>query len=364
MGTKHKIRVALLYGGKSGEHEVSLLSARSVMNAMDTQKYDILPILIHRSGEWSIDQEAVLRLYGNEENSSQLATSLQLENHMTNSLQAFSALIGSDIDVIFPILHGPNGEDGTIQGLLQLANKAYVGAGVLASAVGMDKVVMKRLFAHAGLPQGDFIGYLRSDIEKNTDRIVSEIEARLGYPCFVKPANLGSSVGISKAKSREELADALLLACKYDRKVIVEQFIDAREIEIAILGNEVPIASVAGEIVTSHEFYDYTAKYTDGKSELIIPADVEAPIVQKMSELAKQAFAAIDGAGLARVDFFLERSTGEVYLNEINTMPGFTQYSMYPLLWQHTGISYAELIDRLVQLALERHEDHLRSESP
>ncbi len=362
MGTKHKIRVALLYGGKSGEHEVSLLSARSVMNAMDTQQYDILPILINQAGEWSIDQESVLRLYGNKSNDAILTANLGAGQLTTNTMQAFPTLMSSDIDVIFPILHGPNGEDGTIQGLLQLANKAYVGAGVLASAVGMDKIMMKRLFAQAGLPQGDFVGYLRSDIKKHTERIVSEIEARLGYPCFVKPANLGSSVGISKAKNKDQLVEALLVACKYDRKVIVEQFMDAREIEIAILGNDEPITSVPGEIVTSHEFYDYTAKYTDGKSEMIIPADVDESTAQKMSMLAKQAFAAIDGAGLARIDFFVERTTGEIYINEINTMPGFTQYSMYPLLWQHTGISYSELIDRLISLALERYEESLRSE--
>lgn len=368
METKNKIRVALLFGGKSGEHEVSLLSARSVMKAIDPQKYEVLPIRIHKSGEWSIDEASLQLLNERSGKNVELPSStlnyqvMNLKQDIGEIIQPFPSLLNSEIDVIFPLLHGPNGEDGTIQGLLQLAGKAYVGAGVLASAVGMDKVMMKRVFAEAGLPQGDFVGYLRSEIEQRLDEVVDEIEQRFGFPCFVKPANLGSSVGISKARNRGQLVEALQLACRYDRKIVIEQFINAREIEIAVLGNDNPIVSVIGEIVTSHEFYDYTAKYTDGKSELIIPAVVEAETVTKIETLAKKAFAAIDGAGLARVDFFLEKETGEVYINEINTMPGFTIYSMYPLLWQHTGLSYTELIDRLIQLALQRHEDINRSE--
>lgn len=370
MESKNKIRVALLFGGKSGEHEVSLLSAKSVMKAIDTQKYEVLPIHITKSGEWHVDQTA-LQLLSERVDQSPKLESPTYENQVVDSstpksqfIQPFPSLLDSEIDVIFPLLHGPNGEDGTIQGLLQLAGKPYVGAGVLASAAGMDKWIMKRLFAEAGLPQGDFVGYLRSDIDKRLEQIVEEIEQRFGYPCFVKPANLGSSVGISKARNRDQLIEALHLACRYDRKVIIEQFIHAREIEIAVLGNDETIVSVPGEIVTTHEFYDYTAKYTDGKSEMLIPAPgLDETTVSRIGELAKQAFAAIDGAGLARVDFFLDRDNGDIYLNEINTMPGFTIYSMYPLLWQHTGISYTELIDRLIQLALVRHEDLNRSES-
>lgn len=340
MGITNKIRVALLYGGQSGEHDVSLLSARSVMGAINTQKYEVLPILIHRDGswEWAGDSAAIPQV-----------------TH--EGVQAFPTLLNMDIDVVFPLLHGPNGEDGTIQGLLQLAGKAYVGAGVLASAAGMDKIMMKRLFAQAGIPQVAYIGYLRKDVHQRIDGIIAEIEDKIGYPCFVKPANLGSSVGISKARTKAELIDSLHHACRYDRKIIVEQFIDAREIEIAVLGNDDPIASVPGEIVTTHEFYDYDAKYTDGKSELLIPAELPKDTAVEMTELAKQAFAAIDGAGLARVDFFVERTTGAVYVNEINTMPGFTQYSMYPQLWQHSGISYTELIDRLITLGIARHTE-------
>ncbi len=362
MSSINKIRVALLFGGKSGEHDVSLLSARSVMKAIDPQKYEVLPVLITKTGEWHVDESSLQFLQGNEERVEKLANT-EIDQQIAKSVQPFPSILDSEIDVIFPLLHGPNGEDGTIQGLLQLAGKPYVGAGVLASAAGMDKVIMKRLFAEAGLPQGDFVGYLRSDIDRRMDQIIVEIEERFGYPCFVKPANLGSSVGISKARNREQLIEALKLACRFDRKVIIEQFIHAREIEIAILGNDDPIASVPGEIVSKHEFYDYTAKYTDGKSELIIPAELDEQTVNKLTELAKRAFFAIDGSGLARVDFFIDRNNGEVYLNEINTMPGFTIYSMYPLLWQHTGISYPELIDRLIQLSLLRHEDLNRSES-
>lgn len=362
MSSTNKVRVALLFGGKSGEHDVSLLSAKSVMKAIDSQKYEVLPVLISKTGEWQVDETSLQFLQGNNERVEKLANT-SVNRQVARSVQPFPSILDSEVDVVFPLLHGPNGEDGTIQGLLQLAGKPYVGAGVLASAAGMDKVIMKRLFAEAGLPQGDFAGYLRSDIDRRMDHIVVEIEERFGYPCFVKPANLGSSVGISKARNREQLIEALELACRYDRKIIVEQFMDAREIELAVLGNDDPIVSIPGEIVSEHEFYDYTAKYTDGKSELIIPAELDEKTVNTLTELAKKAFSTIDGAGLARVDFFVDRNNGQIYLNEINTMPGFTMYSMYPLLWQHSGISYSELIDRLIQLALLRHEDMDRSVS-
>jgi len=358
MNPSNKIRVAVLYGGQSGEHEVSLLSARSVISAMDPEKYEIIPVGISKTGEWLSGESSVKLLSnGDNKNISNKLTVLSEQTAVVDARKSFLSAFGQEVDVIFPILHGPNGEDGSIQGLLQLANKPYVGAGILASAVGMDKIFMKRLFAEAGLPQADFKGFLRRDIEQKLEMVLDEIEGRFGYPCFVKPANLGSSVGISKAHNREELVDALHLACRYDRKIIVEESINGREIEVAVLGNEDPIVSVAGEIIAGNEFYDYEAKYTDGNSQLIIPAPISEQEEKLIQELAIKAFQAIDGAGLARVDFFIERETGKIYINEINTMPGFTAYSMYPLLWQHSGISYPELIDRLIQLAILRHQD-------
>jgi D-alanine-D-alanine ligase len=362
MTSKRKMRVAVLYGGKSGEHEVSLMSAQSIISAMDPEKYEIIPIGISKKGEWLLGESSVQLLEAAkplERLHSLLSTSTNIQ--MVPSAQSFPLVFADEIDVVFPVLHGPNGEDGTIQGLLQLANIPYVGCGVLSSAVGMDKIMMKRLFQQAGLPQGQFAGYLRKDIEQKMEAVLADIEERFDYPCFVKPANMGSSVGISKARNREQLVEALRLACKYDRKILVEENINAREIEVAVLGNDEPIASVPGEIISSNEFYDYQAKYLDGKSQMIIPAELNEDQVALFRELAVKAFKAIDGSGIARVDFFLEKESGKIYLNEINTMPGFTQFSMYPLLWKHSGIPYPELIDRLIQLALERHEELNRS---
>jgi len=261
------------------------------------------------------------------------------------------------LDVVFPLLHGTYGEDGTVQGLLEMANIPYVGAGVLASAVGMDKVMMKKLFAQEGLPQCVYRWFTRSQWEKDSAYFIMEIEIALGYPCFVKPANLGSSVGITKAHNRDELLRAVDVAFQYDRKVIVEEFVDAREIEVSVLGNDDPRASVPGEIVSSNEFYDYRAKYVDGKSSMLIPAPIPEEKAEEIRGLALRAFRAIDGSGLSRVDFFLRKSDNAVFINEINTMPGFTPFSMYPLLWKESGMSYRELLDELIRLALERYNE-------
>ncbi len=363
-----RIRVGIVFGGKSGEHEVSINSAKSVMAALDPNQYEVVPIGIDKQGRWAVG-EGVIR---------------QLEAGARQELLGGSVLAGAghelvpvaetetgvvpkevtqEIDVVFPVLHGSFGEDGTIQGMFEMLGLPYVGAGVLSSAVSMDKVFMKRAFAAVGLPQVAYTSYLRSAWKRDPDGIIADVEAKIGYPCFVKPANLGSSVGISKAKDRASLERAFALACRYDRKVIVEQGLDVRECEVAVLGNEEPIASVPGEVTPSNEFYDYQAKYLDGNSVLTIPAKLPDDIVAEIRELAVKAFQAVDGSGLGRVDFFIEKGTNKVYVNEINTMPGFTQYSMYPKLWEATGISYPELIDRLIQLALERYQDRQQIET-
>lgn len=264
------------------------------------------------------------------------------------------------IDVMFPLLHGTFGEDGTIQGLFEMANIPYVGAGVLASAVGMDKVMMKKVFAQEGLPQCVFRYFNRTQWEKDSSYFIMECEVSLGYPCFIKPANLGSSVGVSKARNREELVEAVNYAFRFDRKVIVEEFVDAREIEVSVLGNDDAKASVPGEIAPSNEFYDYKAKYIDGKSTMIIPAELSVEVTESVREMAVRAFQAIDGSGLSRVDFFLRKEDNVIFINEVNTLPGFTPFSMYPLLWRETGVPYKELLSTLINLALERHADKQR----
>ncbi len=380
--------MGVVFGGKSGEHEVSLQSARSVMAALDKERYELVPIAIDKAGRWHGGERALAWLRGEAE-ASVLAGETSaplLENRDGEPAAATAGAAGlqvvpgaavtgerggervpeavvGEIDVVFPVLHGSYGEDGTIQGMLEMLDLPYVGDGVLASAVGMDKVVMKALFASAGLPQVRYTHYLRSAWEREPELVLTDVEEKLGYPCFVKPANLGSSVGISKAKDRAGLERAMREAAKYDRKIIVEAAVDAREVEVGVLGNEHPIASVPGEIVPCNEFYDYRAKYIDGKSTLIIPAELPPETVAELQEFAVRAFQAIDGGGLARVDFFIERGTNRVLVNEINTMPGFTEFSMYPKLWEASGISYRELIDRLVQLALERHADKRRNQT-
>lgn len=367
-----KLRVGLIYGGKSGEHDVSLSTALAVMKAMDFTKYEVVPFYITKSGEWrsglalQAPAEAKEKLAfgeGSPERDGAGASALQpIFGGLRQGDKALVAGAGGAaaepaLDVIFPLLHGTFGEDGTVQGLLEIANIPYVGAGVLASAVGMDKVMMKKVFAQAGLPQVVYRHFTKGQWNREQDEHVMEIEVAVGYPCFVKPANLGSSVGISKARNRDELLKSVAEAFQFDRKVIVEEGVDAREVEVAVLGNDEPQASVVGEIVSSNEFYDYKAKYVDGKSVMVIPAELPPELSDEIREMAVRAFEAVDGSGLSRVDFFLRKSDNAVLINEINTMPGFTPFSMYPLLWRETGKPYAELLDDLIRLAIERHKE-------
>lgn len=348
-----KTKLGLLYGGKSAEHKVSLQTALAVINALDHSKFEIHPIYITESGSWvsggllTGPVETVKELIFTEGDALP-PTSL------TPALSSKGEEAG--YDVIFPLLHGPNGEDGTVQGLLELLNLPYVGNGVLSSSVGMDKVLMKNVFAQAGLPQVNYVSFIRSSFEQNTEEAYKQVEAELGYPCFVKPANLGSSVGISKCSNREELALACKEAFQFDRKIIIEQGVTAREVEIAVLGNDDAECSVAGEIVPKVEFYDYKAKYEDGNTALIIPAEISEEEYSQLKELAIKAFKALDCSGLVRADFFLTKD-GKAYINEVNTMPGFTPFSMFPLLWKHTGVEYPKLIEKLVDLAKERHAE-------
>lgn len=352
-----KKKLGILYGGKSAEHKVSLQTALAVINALDQEKFEVHPIYITTEGQWARGAqiegkvEAVKRLELSSEGDA--ISPASLSTSMFPSVQDHNH---EAIDVVFPLLHGPNGEDGTVQGMLELMNLPYVGNGVLSSAAGMDKVIMKNLFAQAGLPQAKYVSFIKSDWKEDRGPIFNAIEENLGYPCFVKPANLGSSVGISKCKDREGLEKAIEEALIYDRKVIVEEGIVGREIEIGVLGNDKPACSVAGEIAPKKEFYDYKAKYEDGDTAMIIPADITEAQYETLKEMAVKAFKAIDGAGLVRADFFLTKD-GEFLINEVNTMPGFTPFSMFPLLWQHTGVSYPELIGKLVDLALERHAE-------
>lgn len=348
-----KTKLGLLYGGKSAEHKVSLQTALAVINALDHSKFEIHPIYITEEGSWvsggllTGPVETVKELIFTEGDALP-PTSL------TPALSSKGEEAG--YDVIFPLLHGPNGEDGTVQGLLELLNLPYVGNGVLSSSVGMDKVLMKNVFAQAGLPQVNYVSFIRSSFEQTTEEAYNQVEAELGYPCFVKPANLGSSVGISKCSNREELALACKEAFQFDRKIIIEQGVTAREVEIAVLGNDDPECSVAGEIVPKVEFYDYKAKYEDGNTALIIPAEISEEEYSQLKELAIKAFKALDCSGLVRADFFLTKD-GKAYINEVNTMPGFTPFSMFPLLWKHTGVEYPKLIEKLVDLAKERHAE-------
>ncbi|RJX39668.1 D-alanine--D-alanine ligase [Paenibacillus pinisoli] len=376
-----KVRVGLVYGGKSGEHEVSLQTAFAVMREFDYNQYEIKPFYITKQGEWKSGAtllaapESVESLrFGGEggmTSSRSLAPlfsaldqsaggAIAQGGEATISSHSSQAAPAETVDVMFPLLHGTFGEDGTIQGLFEMANIPYVGAGVLASAVGMDKIMMKKVFAQEGLPQCVYRHFNRTQWEKDASYFIMECEIALGYPCFIKPANLGSSVGVSKAKNREELIEAVNYAFRFDRKVIVEEFIDAREIEVSVLGNDEAKASVPGEIAPSNEFYDYKAKYIDGKSTMVIPAELSAELTESIREMAVRAFQAIDGSGLSRVDFFLRKDDNQLLINEVNTLPGFTPFSMYPLMWRETGVPYKELLDTLIRLALERHRDKQR----
>lgn len=360
-----KLRVGVIFGGRSGEHEVSLRSAESVINAMDKSKYDVVPIGITGEGRWLVSANAAAMLpqaVMDSNSHRQVAIIGDPTKHgLTRLDKGDSALSSEPLDAVFPVLHGTYGEDGTIQGLLEMAGVPYVGCGVLASATGMDKVVMKQLFAHAGLTIIEYEWFLRSTWEENPAAVIKRVSRELGFPVFVKPANLGSSVGISKAANNEELRDAIDDAARYDRKIVVERAVNGREIEVSVLGNEQPMASLPGEIITGHEFYDYEDKYIDNASRTEVPAKLSKNIIGAIQRDAIRAFQAIDGSGLARVDFFVERKTSRVIINEINTMPGFTSISMYPKLWEASGIPYSELIDRLIQLAIERHRDKSRN---
>ena len=344
-----KIRVGLLFGGCSGEHEVSISSAQAIARGLglkgNADKYEVVPVYIRKDGVWVMDAQDVLT-------SGEPLAIGEAAVSITERIPS-----EANVDIWFPVLHGPNGEDGTIQGLFELMQMPYVGCGVLASAVGMDKLAMKSAFAQAGLPQVKYMEVLRSQVYSNPcvfPKLCDDIEETLGYPCFIKPANLGSSVGIAKAKDRRELEAALDSAASYDRRIIVEAGVVAREVECAILGNDNPKASVIGEISFDADFYDYETKYTSGQADLAIPATLPSDIVATIQEQAVKAFQAIDGAGLSRVDFFYLESTGEVIINEINTFPGFTATSMYPMLWNASGIEFDDLISRLINLGLER----------
>ncbi|MEM6753988.1 MAG: D-alanine--D-alanine ligase family protein [Cyanobacteria bacterium P01_C01_bin.38] len=344
-----KLRVGLLFGGVSGEHEVSIVSAKAISEALtaeeNAEKYELLPFYIKKDGSWQPPDVARQVLSSGE----------ALSTESKPNLWQFPTQ-AETVDVWFPILHGPNGEDGTIQGLLSLMQVPFVGSGVLGSAAGMDKIAMKSVFAQAGLPQVKYMALTREQIWSNScvfPKLCDDIEQTLGYPCFVKPANLGSSVGIAKVRSRSELEAALDSAASYDRRIIVEAGVSAREVECAVLGNDNPKASTVGEITYDSDFYDYETKYTSGKADLLIPAPLPDPVIEQIKEKAIQAFTALDCAGLARVDFFYVEATGEILINEINTLPGFTSTSMYPQLWGKSGVSFPELVDKLVQFAIE-----------
>lgn len=365
---QRKLRVGIVFGGRSGEHEVSVASARAVMNAIDQTQFEVVPIAITRNGQWLPAVAPQHLLAPGDAPTPETQQALTVTADISGfarlpQVQTAGASTLNDVDVIFPVLHGTYGEDGALQGLLEMAGLPYVGAGILGAALGMDKEKAKTIFRAADLPVVPGITVFRREIEDALDASVTGIVARFGYPVFVKPANMGSSVGVSKAHDELELRAALRLAARYDRKILVEQSINAREIECAVLGNDDPEASIVGEIVPSKEFYDYEAKYLDGASQLLIPAPIDDALALRVRYMAVQAFKALDLTGCARVDFFLERDSGAVYLNEVNTMPGFTDISMYPKLWEASGLPYPKLIARLIALALERHADRTRNET-
>jgi len=379
-----KLRVGVIYGGRSGEHEVSLASAASVFQNLDPERYEAIAIRIEKDGRWTLPPEPPRTMKAADVIAAALPsatdrvrlqpdrdlpeahlvahpggdTLMTIDRPSTGSGRSDMAVSGLALDVVFPVLHGPYGEDGTVQGLLELANVPYVGAGVLASAVGMDKAAMKLVFAAKGLPICDYEVVLKRDWRRDEHAVLQRIVTRLGFPVFVKPANLGSSVGISKAKHAAELRTAIELAAQFDRKIVVEAAVpNAREIEVAVLGNDDPEASVPGEIIPSGEFYDYNAKYVSDDSRTVIPAAIDETRAQEVRTLAIAAFKAIDGAGMARVDFLLAGDSQVLYLNEVNTIPGFTTISMYSKMWEASGLPYAQLVDRLIALAIERHAE-------
>jgi D-alanine-D-alanine ligase len=361
--SQKKLRVGVLFGGRSGEHEVSLTSAASVIRALDPEKYEAVPIGITKDGRW-LTGTSVRKMLPEVLKSGQpvmLSADPNVAALVPLNENAGAASGGTRVDVVFPVLHGTYGEDGTVQGLLELAGLPYVGAGVLGSAVGMDKDVQKRLFREAKLPTVEFVAFLRTEWERSPDAILKTIAKKLRFPIFVKPATLGSSVGMTKVHDKKELRAGINTAAEFATKIIVERGVNGREIEVAVLGNDEPNASIPGEIVPHREFYDYAAKYLEDGTKLLIPAPLSRAQVKKFQALAVRAFRVLDCAGMARVDFFLERRTGRLYLNEINTIPGFTSISMYPKMWEASGIPYRELISKLIEFALEAHKEKTRT---
>lgn len=365
--TEEKLRVGVIYGGRSGEHEISLLSAASVLAALDRQRYQVTEVAITHDGAWLVGENLLpamrARTYADLRPVALLAdpTMKGLYAIKPGATGAMLELL-SELDVVFPVLHGTFGEDGTIQGLFEMADLAYVGAGVLGSSLGMDKGVFKDVMRANQIPVLDYLIFLRKEIENELERVIERAQALAPYPLFVKPANLGSSVGVSKCKNRSDLIEGLLEAARYDRRILVERGVNGREIEVSVLGNDDPIASIPGEIMPAAEFYSYDAKYHDDRTQLLIPAPLPPETVELARSLAVRAYKAIDCAGMARADFLLDKDTGNLYLNELNTIPGFTQISMYPKLWMASGMTYAQLVDRLIELALERKRERDRTE--
>ncbi|MBU0705441.1 MAG: D-alanine--D-alanine ligase [Chloroflexi bacterium] len=366
------MRVGVIFGGRSGEHQISLRSARSVMDALDKEKYEVVPIGITQEGRWIASGDPMKALMAGDPDASRPAALLGDPScrglmRLQDTGRPLETARMEELDVIFPILHGTYGEDGTVQGLLELAGIPYVGAGVIGSVLGLDKVAFKDIMRACGLPIVDDVSLKRKEWDADPAGVMDRVEAELDYPVFTKPANLGSSVGISKCHDRAGLAAGLAEAARYDRKLIVEAAVPAaREIEVSVLGNDDPIASVPGEIIPSREFYSYESKYIDDgdqASKLLIPAPISPEMTERVRDLAVRAYKAIDCAGMARADFLLSGETGELYVNELNTIPGFTSISMYPKLWEASGISYPELVDRLIELAIERYRDQARSET-
>jgi D-alanine-D-alanine ligase len=370
MGKSEKLQVGVLFGGRSGEHEVSLMSAQSVLKAIDPEKYEVTQIGITHAGAWLVGENVLEAMMANDTDKLMSATLLPDTTRRglflireTEHGETIENLV--PLDVIFPVLHGTFGEDGTLQGLLELDGAAYVGAGVLGSAVGMDKGVFYDVMIAQHIPVVETLVVLRSEIEKDIHQVMAraeQVSKPKPYPLFVKPANLGSSVGITKIHNRSDLVEGLMEAARFDRRVLVQRAVNAREIEVSVLGNDDPQVSIPGEVIPSREFYSYEAKYIDGTSQLLIPAPIPAEVAEKARFLAERAFKVTDCAGMARADFLLDKESGELYLNEINTIPGFTQISMYPKLWEASGLSYTALIDRLIELALERKADRDRTE--
>ncbi len=356
-----KVRVAVLFGGQSSEHDVSLRSAQTVIDALDPERYDVVPIGITREGQWLTGGDPFAALTATSPLFALADGSAPEPVADLPAASAVPAVFAGGVDVVFPVLHGPMGEDGTVQGLLELTGVPYVGAGVLGSALAMDKAMAKTVLAQEGLPQAPWRLITRKEWERDPDTCTEWAGEILGFPCFVKPANMGSSVGVFKAHNAGEFPAAVRDAGRYDRRIIIEKAIDARELEIAVLSNDEPIASIVGEVVPSNEFYDYNAKYVDDNSELLVPAPIDGSTMAEIQEMAVAAFRALDLAGMARIDFFMDRNTDQIFINEVNTIPGFTAISMYPRLWQGTGMALDELVDRLIGLALERSLERRRT---